>query len=127
MAEEIKRIRKSFGHAFDGLKEMLKEKNFRVHLVFMILTLLLSFILQITLDEFAIILMTICIVFSAETLNTAVERICDTVRDELKLSYEATRIPRDLGAAAVFIVSFASIIVGLSIFLPRIIEKIFII
>lgn len=118
---EIRKILKSFIYAFHGMKVLLRERNFRVHLFFMLLALLFSFILKLSGLEFAVIILTICSVLAAESFNTSIEKLSDILRDELKLNYSATKIPRDIGAFAVLILSIGSVIVAACIFIPKLI------
>ncbi len=63
--------------------------------------------------------MTIAAVWCAEALNAAVERNVDLVTAEKKpLAKEA----KDLAAGAVMILAAVSVVIGLLIFLPKIIS-----
>ena len=83
------------------------------------LTLLGAYFLDVTYVEFLIIIMMIGLVIVAELLNTALEELCD--------KFQPTHDPhvakiKDLAAAAVFASAITAVIVGLTIFIPRIIN-----
>lgn len=119
MPHQIKNLIKAFGHAIDGWKRCLKERNVKIHLAATICVLLASFILKISTTQFLIILILIAIVISAELFNTAIEDVCDTITANLKLQYGDTTIPRDVAAGAVLVVASIAALVGLIIFIPR--------
>lgn len=73
---------------------------------------------RLSIAEWCILCMTIAAVWCAEALNAAVERNVDLVTTEKKpLAKEA----KDLAAGAVLILAAASVVIGLLIFLPKII------
>lgn len=123
--ESFSKLLKSFVYSFNGFREVVKERNFKIHLFFAILVLLLGYTLKISNVEFLIILLTITFVLVAEVINTVLERICDIIRDTLNLDFEATKIPRDISAFAVLITAISAVIIGLIIFLPKLLELIF--
>jgi diacylglycerol kinase (ATP) len=56
-------------------------------------------------------------VFSAEIINTAIEKLVDLISPERQ---ELAGIVKDLGAGAVLTVSIMALVTGLIIFIPRI-------
>lgn len=119
MPHQINNLIKAFGHAIDGWKRGLKERNIKIHLTATIFVLITSFLLKISTIEFIIILILIAMIISAELLNTAIEDVCDTITASLKLQYDDTTIPRDVAAGAVLVVASIAALVGLLIFVPR--------
>lgn len=116
------RLIKSFRAAATGLGQTLRtEQNMRLHFLAMILVVIAGWWLQISSMEWLIICLCIGGVMSVELLNTALEYLADVTRDTLGLDYEATKYPRDMAAAGVLIMSIVSVIVGIGIFLPRLI------
>lgn len=112
---------------FDALKNSINgifyviknEKNMKIELVFAILAIITSFFLKINAIEFIIILFVIFFVLFAEFINSAIEKVVDLYTLEYN---EAAKIAKDISAGAVTIVSFLSIIIGVIIFLPKIIN-----
>ena len=119
MPIQFQNLIKAFGHALDGWKRGIKERNLKIHLVATFFVLLASFLLKISIIEFIIILILIALVISAELFNTAIEDVCNTITASLKLQYGETTIPRDVAAGAVLVVASIAALVGLIIFIPR--------
>ena len=114
-----KRIR-SFGYAFTGLYELVRsEPNARIHLVAAILAVAGGFVLRISQLEWCAVLVVIALVWAAEGFNTVIEKLVDHLFPEY---HETARIAKDVSAGAVLICAISAFIVGLIIFLPKLIE-----
>lgn len=112
----------SLGHAIDGINYTIDhERNFRIEISFAILVTILSFLLKVSTIEWCILVLTIGIVLSLELLNTAIERSVDLVTKEYK---ELAKIAKDTSAGAVLIMSLFSVVIGITIFLPKLLELI---
>jgi diacylglycerol kinase (ATP) len=110
----------SFRYAFQGLLTMfLTASNFWIHITITVLVVAAGFWLHISLTEWFIVILTIGLVLSAETFNTAIEQLTDLVQPER--NPQAGRI-KDLAAGAVLLTAIAAAIIGLLIFVPKIIE-----
>lgn len=109
----------SFGYAFNGLYLLLKETpNAQIHLIIALGAVILGFFFKITAYEWIAIISCIGIVFSMEAINSALERLSDyTCKKEI---HPLIKKVKDLAAAAVVIVSLASLTIGMIIFLPKI-------
>ena len=115
---DIKRLLKSFHYAFRGVINLLSnEQNARIHATAAILVGILAYILEVSRVEAAVLFMAVIMVFAIETLNTAIEKICDFVepKDNHKIAYV-----KDGMAGAVLISAIISVVVALLIFLPHI-------
>ncbi len=119
MPHQIKNLIKAFAHALDGWERGLKERNLKIHLTATVLVLFLSFLLKISRVEFIFILILTAMVISAELFNTAIEDVCNILTASLKLQYGDTTIPRDVAAGAVLAVASIAALVGLIIFIPK--------
>ncbi len=107
----------TFVYAFQGIKTALTEQfNFRIHTFFALLALFLAFYLKLSVTEFLFILSLIFLVFIAETFNSAIEYLGDSVT--LKQD-PFIKKAKDASAGAVLLTAILSIIVGLVIFLPK--------
>jgi len=116
----LKRI-ESFGFAFNGLKILIKEEhNSRIHLFVAIVIVIVSFIFQISSSEWILILFSISFVLVTEIINSAIENISDFISPE---KHNSIKKIKDLAAAAVLISSITALIVGLIIFLPKILLR----
>ncbi len=114
-----KRI-KSFSYAFRGITDLVKnEHNARIHCVAAVAVLIAGFILHLSDIEWVAV--TICIggVFMAEGFNSAIETLADKICKEDDLLIKRAK---DIAAGAVLIMAITSVVVGLIIFLPKIIR-----
>lgn len=110
---------KSFNHAWSGIKTILRtEHNSRVHLVFTFCALVLSFVFKLSLLEFSILVVVISIVWIAELFNTCIEKIMDFISIE---KHPQIKRIKDMAAAAVMLASISALIVGIIIFISKIV------
>ena len=117
-----KRLINSFKFAFNGIISAYKdEQNIKIHTVVAILVLIVGFILKLSRLEFIICLVLIGLVLMAEFFNTAIENAVDLVTLE-KNPY--AKIAKDTAAAGVLVFAIISAVVGLIIFIPKVIELI---
>ena len=113
----IARVRSS-NHALRGLRILLKTThNFWGHLFFAILAVYLGFTLHISEAEWAILALAIGLVLVTETLNTSFEIDINLTSPEY---HPYARDTKDVAAGAVLISIIVACIVGLIIFLPKI-------
>lgn len=111
---DIKKILKSFGYAFSGLRECIKtEQNMRIHLVVASLIVYFACFFGITKTEWAILIITIGFVVFAECVNTAVEALGDAITAE---ENKNIKIAKDVSAGAVTISAITSLLVGITLF-----------
>ena len=113
----------SFKYSINGVKYVFTtQRNIIIQLIFGILAVILGFLFKISLFEWLILSITIFLVLFAEFMNTAIETTVDLITEEYN---EKAKIIKDVAAGAVLITALNSIIVGLIIFLERIIKLIF--
>ncbi|MED9978784.1 MAG: diacylglycerol kinase family protein [Bacilli bacterium] len=109
----------SVKNCLDGISYVTKnEKNFKREIALGIIALILSYILKIDKIEFIIVLTMICLVLTTEIINTAIERTVDLVTKEY---HELARIAKDVSAGSVLVTSIFALIIGIIIFIPKII------
>lgn len=109
----------SVKNCLDGISYVTKsEKNFKREMALGIIALILSYILKIDKIEFIIVLTMICLVLTTEIINTAIERAVDLVTKEY---HELARIAKDVSAGSVLVTSIFALIIGIIIFIPKII------
>ena len=118
MKISLRKIFKSFQYSFHGLKIHSQQHNFMGMLISALFVILLGFILNISYFEWLILILIIAIVISLEALNTTLEKTLDYLEPRFS---DKIRMLKDLMAGGVAIVIFTSIIIGLMIFLPKII------
>ena len=113
-----KRI-KSFGYAFAGIRVLIREEhNAWIHCVAAVAAVTLGFLFDITPGEWTAVVIVIAMVFSAEAVNSAIERTADFVKAERA---DRKRDLKDLAAGAVLICAVGAAVVGVIIFLPYLI------
>lgn len=111
----------SFGFAFNGLvKAVATSRNLKIHLTAATLVTGAGILFQISKSEWLILFLIIGAVISAEIFNSAIEEACNVYDEKLGLPYGTTKIPRDMAAGAVLVLAIISVIIGLVIFLPKI-------
>lgn len=112
----------SFGHAFRGWVYVLRtQQNAWVHAVAAMAVCLLGVWLGLPPRDWAVIVLTITMVFAAEFVNTAIEAVVDMASPA---KHPLAKVGKDVGAAAVLIASMAAVIVGLLILGPPLWSKI---
>ena len=118
--KKIKSLANSFKYAFEGIFSSFKsERNMKIHVFMMILVILCGVLLDISLGEWITCILLFAMVIGAELFNTAIEAVVDMV--SLEKSSQA-KLAKDVSAGAVLVFAIASIIVGLIIFVPKIID-----
>ena len=111
---------KSFKFAAKGILYAIKSQpNLWFHLVAAIAIIALSFVLKIATAEWLFIIFAIGAVLTAELFNSSVEKIVDLVQPEKHILAEQAK---DMAAGAVLIAAISSVLIGLMIFLPKIIN-----
>lgn len=109
----------SFKHAFAGLLTAFKtQPNFRVHTFAAILVILAGYLFSINPAEWIILVFAIGLVMVAELINTAIEATVDLLTSQHN---QYAKIAKDVAAAAVLLSAGISVLIGLIIFLPKII------
>lgn len=111
---------RKFSYALRGLFVSLKEeKSLVIHAIVALVTVVIGLVLQINVISWAILILTIGLVISSELMNTAIENIVDMV--SFKFNFNAKKI-KDIAAAATLVLAIIAVVIGLLIFIPRIVE-----
>lgn len=117
-SKKSKNLMQSFGYAFEGIGYALKTvKNLRIHLLFTLLVTIGGIVFHITRMEYFVCLLFVALVISLELINTAIEEVVDLATEEIK---DKAKRAKDCAAAAVLFASIVAFIVGVAIFLPKI-------
>lgn len=115
----IKRLKKSFGYAFKGIDDVVSnEPNMKIHVSVAILVVIMAFLLKISMIEWIILVLLIGLVLAAEVINTTIENLVDMY---IKDYNERAKVVKDTAAGTVLILAITSAIIGLMIFVPKII------
>ena len=106
----------AFGHAFRGWWYVLKtQHNAWIHSLFATAVILVGLWLGLKPLDWAVIVLTIAMVFTAEFINTAIEAVVDLASP---VHHPLAKVGKDVGAGAVLIAALAGIVVGLLILGP---------
>ena len=116
----LRRIVRSFGFAFAGLGYLARsQSNVWVHLLAALLVALLAALLGLRGAELAVLVLAVGLVLVAEAINTSIEAMVDLASPRVD---PLARIAKDVGAAAVLLAAATSVLVGLAVLLPRLLE-----
>lgn len=108
--------------ALKGIVFTSKERNFRIDIVFALVTIALGFICQISAIEWLIVIVCFGLVLGGEAFNSAVESIVDLASpDYHALAGKA----KDCAAGAVLLFAIAAFVIGCIIFIPKLLTLIF--
>jgi len=108
-----------FGFAFAGLAYCFRtQRNFRIHIAISLIVTLAGIILGLSWVEWAIVAILIVVVLAAEMVNTMVEALVDLVTEQY---HPLAKVAKDIAAGVVLLSAIGSAVVGLLIFLPKIV------
>jgi diacylglycerol kinase len=106
----------SFRHAFRGWSHVLRtQKNAWVHSAIAAVVLVVGVWVDLPPRDWAVIVVTAALVFTAEFINTSIEAVVDLVSPD---SNPLAKIGKDVGAAAVLISALAAVVIGMLILGP---------
>ncbi|NTU55559.1 MAG: diacylglycerol kinase family protein [Anaerolineales bacterium] len=112
----------SFGHAFRGWGYVLRtQHNAWIHAVTATLVFILAFWLGLPARDWAVLILTVTMVFAAEFVNTAIEAVVDLASPS---HHPLAKVGKDVGAAAVLIAALAAVLIGLLILGPPLWDKV---
>lgn len=106
-----------FSYAWNGLKIIIKERNFQIHLIATLLVIGAGLSLKLNVTEWAIVILVIGMVLISEMFNSVIEQTIDHVKPEV---HPTAKLIKDMSAGAVLVASIIAIIIGVLIFLPKI-------
>lgn len=106
----------SFRHAFHGWWYVIRtQRNAWIHASITTLVLILGLWLQLPARDWAVLILVIAMVWSAEFFNTSIEAVVDLASP---VHHPLAKVGKDVGAAAVLIAAGAAVLVGLLILGP---------
>ena len=112
----------SFRYAFHGWGHVMRtQQNVWIHSTIAIIVFILALWLRLPPRDWAILILTSGMVFSAEFVNTAIEAVVDLASPD---RHPLAKIGKDVGAAAVLVAALAAILIGLLLLGPPLWAKI---
>ena len=116
------RIR-SFRYALDGWWYVIRtQHNAWIHAIVTVAVVALGFWLHIPVRDWAVLILAILIVWMAEFMNTALEAVVDLFTPD---PHPLAKVAKDVAAAAVLLTAIGSVLVGLLIMGPPLLERLF--
>jgi undecaprenol kinase/diacylglycerol kinase (ATP) len=120
MKFSFKKFLDSIYYSLEGIIYSFSQQSFFLMFLIAIGTLIFSFWLQISYFEWLIVIFLIGFILSLEMLNTVFERTLDFLEPYIS---DKIKMIKDLIAGTVFIACLTTIILGIIIFLPKILFK----
>ncbi len=106
-------------YALKGVFHLLKtELNFQIQFVIALIVTGLGFYFDITSSEWIFQIIAIAMVLACEAMNTAFEKLADFVMPD---HHDKIGIAKDIAAAAVFLSAIFAAVIGLIIYLPKLV------
>ena len=110
---------KSFYYAGRGIIYFFKEGiHAKFHIITTIVVIIAGFYFKISRNEWFALLLTCALVLCAEALNSAIEKLTDMVSPD---HHTQAEFVKDVAAGAVLIAAIFAVVVGLMIFIPKIV------
>ncbi|MFC6464433.1 diacylglycerol kinase family protein [Marinilactibacillus sp. GCM10026970] len=123
LPQKNRRYSDSFRYAFEGVKTTFQEeRNMRTHVMAGAIALILGVFLSLSVTEWLWILLASFLVFVMEILNTVIENLVDLVTQEY---HPLAKKVKDMAAAAVLSTTVFSVVTGLLIFAPKLLDLFF--
>lgn len=110
----------SFRYAFQGMAVLFSgQANARIHAAFTAAVLIAGWCFGLSAVEWALVALAVGLVLSAEAMNTALELLADKLEPERDPIIKQIK---DVAAAAVLLAAIAAAVVGVIVFLPRLLR-----
>ena len=106
--------------ALQGIKQFFaRDRNGKIQMVIGTTAIILGFTVSLSSSQWLLVLFCIGLVISLEMINSAIERFCDLLTTDF---HPGIKIIKDVAAGAVLIASITSLIIGLIIFIPALVQ-----
>ena len=106
--------------ALQGITQFFsRDRNGKIQMVIGITAIILGFTVSLTPFQWLLVLFCIGLVISLEMINSAIERFCDLVTTDF---HPGIKIIKDVAAGAVLVASITSLVIGLIIFIPALVQ-----
>lgn len=116
----LKKRINSFKYAITGIGTFFRSQTHpKIHLLAAIIVTSAGFYYKVSASEWLVLIVIMTIVIVAEAFNSAIEMLCDKITSEHD---PIIKNVKDISAGAVLISAIASVIIGLIIFLPAILN-----
>ena len=111
---------RSFGYALTGVAHLIRnEHNAWIHFLATVVVISLACFYSVSSSDWAFLVLAISIVWLAEGMNTAIERLADVVsQDPHPLIAQA----KDVAAGAVLLAAIGAVIIACLVFYPYVVR-----
>ena len=117
----MKQITDSFKHALEGIINTIAiERNLKIQIFAMICVITAGLIVKLSQFEWIVCIVMFGLVISAEMFNTSLEKTLDYINTEYD---EKIKFIKDASAGAVLVLAITSAVIGIMIFIPKIISS----
>ena len=121
MIRFLKTRAESFRYAFVGWWFVIRtQRNAWIHAIISITVIIVSLWLGLDAQDWAMIIIAIAMVWTAEFINTALEAVVDLASPE---QHELAKVGKDVGASAVLIAAGSAALIGFLILGPPLWQK----
>ncbi len=115
------KLLKAFKHALEGVYTFFSaDTNGKIELCIAGIAIATGFVLHISNTEWIAVMLCIAMVISLEMINASIEKLCDLVEPTV---HPAIKMIKDIAAGAVLVSAVVSLIIGIIIFLPKILSQ----
>jgi diacylglycerol kinase len=122
LKKQSNKLFRAFAYAGNGIRySSINEVNFRIHLFSTFTVIVAGFCFNISGSEWLAVITCCMLVMAAEMFNTAIEAFCNCISPG---TLPAIKIVKDVAAGAVLVTAIGSGIMGLLIFIPKIINAV---
>lgn len=109
----------SLGYAWAGLRYAVKtQRNMRFHFFATVTVLIAAWLASVTWLELAMLALAITLVLVAEMVNTALETVVNLAEEKFN---PMAKVAKDVAAGAVLLASAGAVVIGLAVFLPKLV------
>jgi diacylglycerol kinase len=116
----MKKFSKAVLFALQGIKQFIsRDRNGKIQMAFGATAIILGFTVSLTSFQWLLVLFCIGLVISLEMINSAIERFCDLVTTDF---HPGIKTIKDVAAGAVLVASITSLVIGLIIFIPALVQ-----
>lgn len=114
-----KRLINSFKYAIEGLRStIIREQNMTIHVFIATIIFIVGLFFNLSLNEWMLLALVSGLVMATELINTSIEAVVDLVQPT---EHPLAKVAKDTAAAAVLVFAVVAIIMGIFIFLPKIV------
>lgn len=106
--------RNSIIYALNGIKLLPGEPNIKLHLIATVGVLIAGFVKHLNGNQWIAIVAAIALVWICETINTAIEKLCDFACNMERS--DAIKAVKDISAGAVLMASVTSVVIAVIVF-----------